>query len=467
MTKLAVTPAVDANADFPPPTLHVELSNDARQVGSLYRRPALPPLFVYRSDAEPQSAVSLTMPVNEGATYEAPKPQAVHPIFEMNLPEGEMRQVLEKTFARHFPAWDDCALLGVIGRSMIGRLTIHPALDGEREKATPPPPLLLKDLLALKNSRGLFSSLLERYAAYAGVSGVQPKFLVRDEATARADDPTLSDGPTARRMTATGTTHIVKSADLERFPGLVANEFLCLKAAREAGLEVAEATLSEDGTLLAVKRFDLAVNNPGDAPAAPAYLGFEDLCVLAGLRTHDKYTGSHEQMAKIIRAAAGVEAGASLAQFFRAVVFTVAIRNCDAHRKNFGMLYSDPTQPARLAPTYDVLTTCVYGDDNMLALTLAGTKRWPDRKRLLHFGLNSCGLTMARATLIVEEVAAAVSRCRREWLLAGRGEENAVRHLPADLRASIADAWADGLSSLMGDPKVRTTGAKGPPKAFS
>jgi serine/threonine-protein kinase HipA len=129
------------------------------------------------------------------------------------------------------------------------------------------------------------------------------------------------------------------------------------------------------------------------------------------------------------------------------------------------MLYSDPTQTARLAPTYDVLTTCVYGDDNMLALTLNGTKRWPDRKRLLHFGLNSCGLTIARATLIVEEVAAAVARCRREWLLAGRGEENAVRHLPPDLRASIADAWADGLSSLMGDPKVRITGAKGPPKA--
>lgn len=453
-----------AQADFPPPTLHVELSNDARPVGSLYRRPALPPLFAYRSDAEAHSAVSLTMPVIKGATYEAPRPQAVHPVFEMNLPEGEMRQVLEKSFARHLPAWDDCALLGVIGRSMIGRLTVHSALDVERENATPPPPLLLKDLLELKNSRGLFSSLLERYAAYSGVSGVQPKFLVRDEATARADDPTISDGPTARRMTATGTTHIVKSADLDKFPGLVANEFLCIKIAREAGLDTAESILSEDGALLAVKRFDLAGNHSGNDPAAPTYLGFEDLCVLAGLRTHDKYTGSYEQMAKTIRAATGVNAGASLAQFFRAVVFMVAIRNCDAHRKNFGVLYADPTQPARLAPIYDVLTTCVYGDDNVLALTLDGTKRWPDRKRLIHFALNSCGLIPSRAGMIIEEVAEAVSRCRREWLIAGHTEENAVRHLPADLRASISDAWATGLASLMADPKVRITGDKSPPK---
>lgn len=445
---------VETVADLPPPTLHVLLSDGERLVGSLYRRPGMPPIFAYGSDVEPQEAVSLTMPVADARQYEAPQPLAVHPVFEMNLPEGEMRQVLEKTFSRHFPAWDDCALLGIVGRSMIGRLAVLPPSE-QRGLTTPPPPLRLQELLEVKNSRGLFASLLERYAAYAGVSGVQPKFLVQDDSTARLDDPTISAGPTARRMTATGTTHIVKSADFDRFPSMVANEYVCLKTAQMAGLEIPEISLSEDGAILAVKRFDLAAEVPeGAPPTVPSYFGFEDLCALAGLRTHQKYSGSYEQVAKIIRSATGENAFENLAQFFRSVVFQVVIRNGDAHRKNFGVLYSDPTRPARLAPTYDVLTTCIYGDDNMLALTLDGTRRWPDRKRLLRFGLNSCGLTNARASQIVDEVTGAVSYCQREWLL-GTSAEEASHHLSDEVRKGMADAWEEGLIALC--ENVQTT----------
>jgi serine/threonine-protein kinase HipA len=48
---------------------------------------------------------------------------------------------------------------------------------------------------------------------------------------------------------------IVKAASPAN-PGLAANEFLCLSAARRAGIEVPGVDLSDDGQLLLVDRFD-------------------------------------------------------------------------------------------------------------------------------------------------------------------------------------------------------------------
>lgn len=60
-----------------------------------------------------------------------------------------------------------------------------------------------------------------------------------------------------------------------------------------------------------------------------------------------------------------------------------------SHRylKNFGLLYSDPTQPdAWLAPAYDIVNTKAYIPEDVLALDFVGNKSlFASRQGLLDF----------------------------------------------------------------------------------
>ena len=47
------------------------------------------------------------------------------------------------------------------------------------------------------------------------------------------------------------------------YPGLAANEFLCLTAAREAGIDTPAFALSDDGQMLVLDRFDLVAHDDG------------------------------------------------------------------------------------------------------------------------------------------------------------------------------------------------------------
>jgi serine/threonine-protein kinase HipA len=68
------------------------------------------------------------------------------------------------------------------------------------------------------------------------------------------------------------------------------------------------------------------------------------------------------------------------------IALNCAIRNGDAHLKNFAILYDDVEGDAHLAPAYDLITTTVYLPRDRMALTLNGTSLWPSAKNLLLFG---------------------------------------------------------------------------------
>jgi serine/threonine-protein kinase HipA len=46
----------------------------------------------------------------------------IAPIFEMNLPEGALRERLRLAFAKAIGTFDDMDLLGIVGRSQVGRI---------------------------------------------------------------------------------------------------------------------------------------------------------------------------------------------------------------------------------------------------------------------------------------------------------------------------------------------------------
>ncbi len=96
---------------------------------------------------------------------------------------------------------------------------------------------------------------------------------------------------------------------------------------------------------------------------------------------------------------------ASLEAFFRLIVVSCVIRNGDAHLKNFGILYGDPStaaRDARLSPIYDLVCTTVFIPRDVLALSLRGSKAWPDRRTLERFGKEACDVK--NPALTIDEV---------------------------------------------------------------
>ncbi|MGE8355545.1 MAG: type II toxin-antitoxin system HipA family toxin, partial [Microvirgula sp.] len=270
-----------------------------------------------------------------------------------------------------------------------------------------------------------FADLVERFATVSGISGAQPKVLVRDEAS-------LSGGG-RRSLTVRGATHIVKAWDAAEYPELAANEFFCLTAACAAGLDVPHFELSENGRFLVVERFDLA--DDGN------YLGFEDCCVLNGLPTDEKYALSYEAVAKTLkRFVSPRHRPAALETLFRLVALSCALQNGDAHLKNFGVLYRVPGDEVVLSPAYDIVSTTPYLPRDIMALMLDGRKSFPGTRVLLRFAQVHCGIEPRRAAEMLEQTAQAVLDTLPAL------DRHAVEH-PAfrPVGERMKAAWAAGL----------------------
>ena len=224
--------------------------------------------------------------------------------------------------------------------------------------------------------------------------------------------------------------------DAAEFPELAANEFFCLSAARAAGLAVPNFQLSEDGAALILDRFDLSDG---------AYLGFEDFCVLNGLQTADKYSGSYEsRLFKRLGDYVGPATRAKSARdLFRLFVLNCALRNGDAHLKNFGILYSDVNGEAELAPVYDLVTTTAYLPQDAMALTLNGTTRWPDARKLIELGQVRANLSKKDIEGILEATADALSDTLGKMRRYFRSSE-----FP-EIGKRIAAAWEEGIRETL------------------
>jgi serine/threonine-protein kinase HipA len=172
---------------------------------------------------------------------------------------------------------------------------------------------------------------------------------------------------------AAATTHIIKP-EPSRFPGLVDNEAFCMELARAIELPTALVSRHDSSSglpYLLVERYDR------DLTADPIRrLHQEDVCQATGHRSDRKYQteGGPGVAATValLRASSAVPAQ-DLATFWRALVFNWLIGNCDAHAKNFSLLY-DAGAPT-LAPLYDLVSTVVYPElTTRLAMTIDGAR---------------------------------------------------------------------------------------------
>jgi serine/threonine-protein kinase HipA len=155
---------------------------------------------------------------------------------------------------------------------------------------------------------------------------------------------------------------------------------------------------------LVVDRFDLRADG--------TYRDFEDFCVLNARRTDEKYRGSYETsvMKRFQQFANSPNVVVELEKLFTLIALNCAIRNGDAHLKNFGIVYDDVLGEARLAPVYDLVTMAIYLPKDSLALTLNGTTEWPDSKALRRFGETRMSGTPAKVREIFERISDALSQ---------------------------------------------------------
>lgn len=377
-------------------------------------------VMTYVPEVEPEKLVSLTMPVR---TESYPWDDQLHPIFQMNLPEGYLLQVLQEEFGPVVGA-SPTALLSVIGRNMVGRLQVAPP---EATLDEPAKPIEVAELLKGDNSEEVFSQLVREHAR-SGVSGILPKFLDTEQKH-------VGLGP-HKKATLLTHQHIIKGAS-SRLPFATANEHLCMQVASKV-LECAKTELSEDGNVLVVHRFD--VDEKGKL-----FRALEDFCALLGLRPAAKYETTWERIAKAVRNfVPGADQYETFKKLTAILLLTYALRNADCHSKNLALLYTS-RRDARLAPVYDFFTTSVYAgyQNNPPGISFMGKKTWWPGRSLGRFITSTLNIPQREQKEIVERISDAVA----DVAPAVRELMNGLEGFK-DIGKRMLAAWSEGVSVL-------------------
>ena len=155
----------------------------------------------------------------------------------------------------------------------------------------------------------------------------------------------------------------------DRFANLPENEDLTMHLAEAAGIKVVPHSLIRfaDGELCYITRRIDRTKKGGK-------IAMEDMCQLSERLTEDKYKGSYERIAKLIREYSSAPL-LDIVNFWEVVVFSWLTGNADMHLKNFSLF--TPKEAYMLTPAYDLLSTAIAmpEDEEELALTLNGKKK--------------------------------------------------------------------------------------------
>lgn len=391
-----------------------------REVATLEAAGDFKSSMAYHDGVPADDFVSLTMHVR-------PEPyvwdDVLHPVFQMNLPEGYLLQVLQEQFGPHIGA-SPMALLSVIGRNMIGRLQVAPPGANPEQPAKP---VDVADLLQGDNSEEAFAELVRQHAA-SGVSGIVPKFLDSNAEKVGTSPHTKTTLLTHR--------HIIKGSS-RRLPFVSLNEHLCMQVARRV-MPAAVTEVSRDGQALIVHRFDVDENGA-------RLWGMEDFCALLGLRPAAKYETTWERIARAVR---DHVPAANRAEVFRQMatllLLTYALRNADCHAKNIALRYTR-RDDVHFAPAYDMITTAAYPDyaSNPPGIAFMGKKTWSPGKHLQTFITATFGLPAREQVDIVDRISTAIAEV-------GPQVREAMAEYPGfvEIGKRMLLAWQEGLAGL-------------------
>lgn len=358
-------------------------------------------IFNYANSAK--DIVSITMPIRN-ASYDSKK---LHPIFEMNMPEGALKESIKNHFSK-IETLTDIKMLKLIGAYMLGRVKFEEIKEQKDD--------LKLDEILNSSKQNLFDELLEKFAIKSGVSGVQPKLLLKafDKTTMKFEN------------------YIVKSWE-NNYPNLALNEYFCMRACKNANLPTPEFYISDDFKMFVMKRFDIKDDF--------LYFGFEDMCVLTGRNTENKYEGSYEECARVIKDIVSPKYKKDdLKIFFKSLVMNHLLKNGDAHLKNYGIIYENDYMDSKLAPIYDVITTKIYIKNDIPALRLSDGKIWWKEKTYKSFAKQSCSISNIEYEEIAQECKNAILKTKKEIEEFKKAHKETSQFLD-----SLVACWAENL----------------------
>lgn len=322
--------------------------------------------FNYSDGAGP---ISLTMPYRP-STYRRIK--YLHPIFDMNIPEGYLFEMLKNHLSKQYGFVNDYLIFSYLCNNIDGHLTYESNFNQEQFSEFDLDEVLCND------SEDTFVKLVRTFLGKNAISGVQPKTLALIN-----DKNSLST-----------KEYIIKTWGVE-YPELALNEYFCLHALSSAGVEIPNIQLSNNNRFLLVEKFNIDQAND-------KYFGFEEVLTLLGKDKVEKYNGSYEQVAKIIYDVVDNK-NQSMQSLYKTIVMNYLLKNGDAHLKNFGVLYDADMNKIRYSPAYDVVNTAVYFYKDRPALTMFGKKIWFGRNELIKFGTHSCFLSESQTKRFYDE----------------------------------------------------------------
>ena len=277
------------------------------------------------------------------------------------LPEGERMQELADRLG--VKTTDHVSILNALGRGVIGDVKIYSAsketdFDLPRAREVD----FYQHFQNLQNGKLILPG--EEF-----FPGQQPKFST---------------------STLKFSTNVVKNRhkyfiklDTASRKGLAENEAVCMELAGKCGIDCAETRLVKDcnaNVALLVKRFDCVWNNTDDCFS---YSHLEDSCQVLGVWPEQKDQISLNDIANGISRISPVPA-ASILKILQRYAFSYVIGNGEYSCRDISMMQRPQSDLVELSPAYDLVCTCIYGDESM-ALSLNGQANSFKRGDLLEF----------------------------------------------------------------------------------
>ncbi len=224
------------------------------------------------------------------------------------------------------------------------------------------------------------------------VPGVQKKLSLHLVSDRRKPRLTLVNYPTG---------YILKP-QVSEFEALPESEQLIMTMADMAGISTVPHALIKGNAGLAyiTKRVDRNLTDD-----KIEMLAMEDFCQLDLRLTEDKYRGSYERCAKIIKQYSS-RVGIDMAEFYIRLIFCFIVGNSDMHLKNFSLIETaEGSGEYVLSPAYDLLpvNANMPADKEQFALAMNGKKMNIRKGDFLKFA-DTCGIARQTAEKLIENL---------------------------------------------------------------
>ena len=215
----------------------------------------------------------------------------------------------------------------------------------------------------------------------------------------------LTEGMSPRLTLVNYPTGYIFKPQTKEYECLPEAEYLTMQMAKKVGIKTVPCALIKmngGGELAYItKRIDREF-----ADGEMQMLAMEDFCQLDERLTEDKYKGSYERCAKVIKKYSSM-AKFDLTELFLRLAFSFVVGNSDMHLKNFSLIEkAESSEEYVLSPAYDLLpvNAIMPEDEEEFALTMIKKKRKIVRKDFLAFaeeiGIEKISAEKMLATII-------------------------------------------------------------------